>query len=108
MGTDMPEPTAEYCAQFQRQEACYRAGCSIFTSANIVEGDEQSCSLGASESVCLLTRDTNSDAALLTYYMETDEDGVRRVVRLDRDVEVAGWQRCGYTEVPPDCDCDGS
>jgi len=128
---DMPEdPTATSCAEFRTREACFEGGCSFFVTtfklvdpATLEDQDMETdfddedmgmrmrtegptCARGTPSSLCVLA-DSLEGPNLLTWYQRTLDDGTKETTQLKVDVNLEGWTRCGYEDVPPDCDCDG-
>lgn len=102
-----PEPSSEICDTISAQAECFEAGCAFFTSAfTLRPAPDPGCRRAESFGVCLHSPSPEGPAQLTSYVRE--RDGERQTLQLNFDVELAGWQRCGRTPVPPDCDCDGA
>ncbi|MEM1347803.1 MAG: hypothetical protein AAGI01_04540 [Myxococcota bacterium] len=113
---DEPEdPSAASCAEHRTRQQCFDGGCSFFVSTfpllDVEEGgrsdERQACTRGTPRSLCVLA-DALDGPDVLTWYQRTLDDGSKETTQLKVDVNLEGWTRCGYVDVPPDCACTGA
>lgn len=97
---------AAFCEAIPTQKECFEGGCSFFTNASALVTQDGTCTTSTAVGLCLWSPEPDGEPRLTTY-QRTLEGGRVEALRLNFDVELEGWRRCGSLEITRDCDCDG-